>query len=180
MSRTKKKKPAIRFELGWSGLFAIGIVCFCIFLWMFLLGVWTGQTMLEPGTAGSATFQGLAAKFWQETKSVRSTQKEPAATRITAPKQVKKRIPAGESVFTLQVAAFRDEAKARKVVIQWRARDYDSFYLAPEQPDGRYYRVMVGTFQGIGAAKKLAAKFSGSSKQKNFIALIPAKEKRFP
>jgi len=180
MARTKKKKPAIRFELGWSGLFAIGIVCFCIFLWMFLLGVWTGQTMLDPGAASSATFHGLAAKFWQDGKSDRSPKKATVAKTTAAVSPVKKRPAAGESVFTLQVAAFRDETKARKVVLQWRARDYNSFYLAPEQPDGRYYRVMVGKYQDISEAKKLAAKFSDSRKQKYFIALIPAQEKRFP
>jgi hypothetical protein len=24
------------------------IVCFCLFLWMFLLGIWAGQTILLP------------------------------------------------------------------------------------------------------------------------------------
>jgi hypothetical protein len=24
------------------------VVCFCLFLWMFLLGVWAGQTILLP------------------------------------------------------------------------------------------------------------------------------------
>lgn len=28
------------------GLIGIGVVCFCIFLWMFLLGIWAGQTVL--------------------------------------------------------------------------------------------------------------------------------------
>ena len=47
MARTKKKKKKyIKFELSIWGLFGIGVVCFCIFLWMFLLGVWAGQTIL--------------------------------------------------------------------------------------------------------------------------------------
>jgi hypothetical protein len=46
-SRTKKKKK-IKFELTMSGLFGIGAIVCCIFLWMFLLGIWTGQTILLP------------------------------------------------------------------------------------------------------------------------------------
>ena len=46
-----RRKPApkkIRFELTRSGIAGIGVVCFCIFLWMFLLGVWAGQSLLLP------------------------------------------------------------------------------------------------------------------------------------
>ena len=46
-SRTKKKKK-IKFELTLSGLFGIAGVLFCVFLWMFLLGIWAGQTILLP------------------------------------------------------------------------------------------------------------------------------------
>jgi hypothetical protein len=46
-SRTRKKKK-IKFELTRSGLLGIGAVMFCVFLWMFLLGVWAGQTILLP------------------------------------------------------------------------------------------------------------------------------------
>jgi hypothetical protein len=46
--KTKKKKVRIRFELTIGGLLAVGIVCFCIFLWMFLMGIWAGQTILLP------------------------------------------------------------------------------------------------------------------------------------
>jgi hypothetical protein len=44
-SRTRKKKK-IKFELSLSGLLGIGAVLFCVFLWMFLLGVWAGQSVL--------------------------------------------------------------------------------------------------------------------------------------
>lgn len=47
--RTKKKAPKrFRFQLGFGGVTGIGIVSFCLFLWMFLLGVWAGQTILLP------------------------------------------------------------------------------------------------------------------------------------
>lgn len=52
-----QRKPAakkVRFELTYSGIAGIGVVCFCIFLWMFLLGVWTGQTLLLPITSSES------------------------------------------------------------------------------------------------------------------------------
>ncbi len=47
-----KRKPLkkYKFELTRSGIGGIGVVCFCIFLWMFLLGVWTGQSLLMPSS----------------------------------------------------------------------------------------------------------------------------------
>jgi len=38
----------VKFQLTRSGIAGIGVVCFCIFLWMFLFGVWAGQSLLFP------------------------------------------------------------------------------------------------------------------------------------
>jgi|GEM_PF-680125 len=48
--RKKRKKPVkkIKFQLTFSGIAGIGVVCFCVFLWMFLFGVWAGQSLLYP------------------------------------------------------------------------------------------------------------------------------------
>lgn len=46
-----RKKPPIKklkFELTRSAIAGVGVVCFCVFLWMFLLGVWAGQSLLIP------------------------------------------------------------------------------------------------------------------------------------
>ena len=48
--KTQVKK--IRFELTRGAVGGIGVVVFCLFLWMFLLGVWAGQSLLLP-TEGS-------------------------------------------------------------------------------------------------------------------------------
>ena len=52
--RTKKKKAPrrFRFQLSLVEIAGIGVVFFCLFLWMFLLGIWAGQTILLP-TAGN-------------------------------------------------------------------------------------------------------------------------------
>jgi len=44
----KKKKKTIKFELTPGGMFGIGVILFCVFLWMFLIGIWAGQTILLP------------------------------------------------------------------------------------------------------------------------------------
>jgi hypothetical protein len=46
--RKSKKKKKIKFELTLRGLLGVGAVLFCILLWMFLLGIWAGQTVLLP------------------------------------------------------------------------------------------------------------------------------------
>ena len=44
--KTQAKK--VKFELTRSAIGGIGVIVFCLFLWMFLLGVWTGQSVLLP------------------------------------------------------------------------------------------------------------------------------------
>ncbi|MFH1020879.1 MAG: hypothetical protein V1782_09780, partial [Pseudomonadota bacterium] len=38
----------IRFELGLLGMFTLTLVTGCIFFWMFIIGIWAGQTILQP------------------------------------------------------------------------------------------------------------------------------------
>lgn len=44
----RKQVKKYKFELTTGAIGGIGVVCFCIFLWMFLFGVWTGQSLLMP------------------------------------------------------------------------------------------------------------------------------------
>ncbi|MDX9894968.1 MAG: hypothetical protein RBS34_05970 [Desulfofustis sp.] len=46
--RKRRQATKIKFEVSRSGIGGIAVVCFCIFLWMFLFGVWTGQSLLKP------------------------------------------------------------------------------------------------------------------------------------
>ncbi len=54
MAPRKRKKPVkkVKFQLTRSGIAGIAVVCFCVFLWMFLLGVWAGQSLLYPPVSG--------------------------------------------------------------------------------------------------------------------------------
>ncbi|WP_417910489.1 hypothetical protein [Candidatus Electronema sp. PJ] len=46
----KREQPGMifSFQLSLSGIVGIGVVLLCLFLWMFLLGIWAGQTFLYP------------------------------------------------------------------------------------------------------------------------------------
>lgn len=44
----KSQAKKLKFELTWSAVAGIAVIVFCLFLWMFLLGVWAGQSLLSP------------------------------------------------------------------------------------------------------------------------------------
>jgi hypothetical protein len=62
MAQRKQRPVKIKFELSRGGITGIGIVCFCIFLWMFLFGVWAGQSILRPTQPVTAGFDAGSVK----------------------------------------------------------------------------------------------------------------------
>lgn len=46
--RRKPQVKKLKFELTKSAIAGIAVIAFCLFLWMFLLGVWAGQSLLLP------------------------------------------------------------------------------------------------------------------------------------
>ncbi|MGB3223635.1 MAG: hypothetical protein WBB23_12605 [Desulforhopalus sp.] len=46
--RRKSQAKKLKFELTKSAIAGIAVISFCLFLWMFLLGVWAGQSLLLP------------------------------------------------------------------------------------------------------------------------------------
>jgi len=64
-SKGRGNRFAFRFQLGWGGLAGVTLVLLCLLGWMFLMGVWAGQTILFPLPG-------------QETKSVPSGTPPPA------------------------------------------------------------------------------------------------------
>jgi len=48
----RKQLKKIKFELTRSAIAGVGVICFCIFLWMFLLGVWTSEFLLQAVDQG--------------------------------------------------------------------------------------------------------------------------------
>jgi hypothetical protein len=47
MATTRRQVKKIKFALTRPAIAGIGVICFCIFLWMFLLGVWASEFLLQ-------------------------------------------------------------------------------------------------------------------------------------
>jgi len=192
MARGKRKKGfSIKFDLSPAGLLGVGVVCFCIFLWMFLLGVWSGQTVLTSGKYEMSETKKTPAATRPVENLKPEKVKEKAVPAPVAKKKGKKQDnikqaavdknkPAPEeaeedpSFFAVQVAAFKDKTLATKAVKSWQKKGYDSFARDPEGPDDKFTRVYIGHFDSMAAAKKQAATLEGKEKIKPFIVLVPA------
>jgi hypothetical protein len=174
----KKKKPIVRLEMRWGGLFSLALVSFCLMLWMFLLGIWTGQTVLQrPLSLGTASklAHNISGQIGVGAKSANKKPIEPAAKKSPTPlpKEVK-----DGSFYALQVSAFQDAARAKKAVSQWHSKGYKAFYLLP--PEGsRFHRVFVGHINDLPGAKKMATDIEYKIKSKVFITLIGNNENRY-
>ncbi len=186
--KKKAKKKLIAIELSFGGLVGLTVASFCIFLWMFLFGMWTGQSVLSSSDALQKTKDsaGFASKVWPQKSNVQTINKK-SSTKSSQKKMgsvasVVKEIPAdqGVSFFAVQVSAFRDEQRAVKSVSQWRAREYESFYLMPDGPNGTFHRVFVGHFDSLAEANTLATKLESAEQRKVFIMLVSADQERLP
>lgn len=181
--RKKKKKAKIRLELSWGGLAGLGVVSFCIFLWMFLFGIWAGQTVLQPQDfSDNGSLTKSLSTIWQ-------TGMEGSASALQEPQDIaeealqidssvgKEEWAKGSelSFFSLQVASFDAEDRARDFVLNWRAKGHEAFVLAPENgKDDHYWRVFVGKFEMLADANALAARFEEEESIRVYIALLPA------
>lgn len=196
MARKAPKENAfIRIELGIGGLLGLAVVSFCIFLWMYLFGVWTGQSGLQSTLASGdpREFVSAAVKMLKKDAPAAVVPTAREGTEAMAPSTAVETPPAappaksttqakddgGASFFAIQVGAFRDEQRALKTVLQWRVREYQAFYLKPEA-DGTFYRVLVGQFDSLAEANGLAATLEASEQNKVFISLVSESQQRFP
>lgn len=182
--KRKKRRFAFRFELGPGGILAIGVVCFCVFLWMFLLGIWAGQTVLQrssvslarsgtkpvapsvPSAGQAIVLSDLAKRPTVVAKKTSDSEAEPQYS--------------GPAFFSLLVGHFDSEAKAVEAVAAWRARgEQDSFYVAPEGEESRF-RVFVGKYDTLARANEQAALFESQQKKRGYITLLQESEIKEP
>ncbi len=172
---TTKKKFAIRFELGLGGLAGLATICFCVFLWMFLLGVWAGQTVLLPSVKGDTTraISRLSSKLWSQGQEATSQQKKDVKTRAAAKDKGGQDADDEEpSFFTLQVAAYDSEDDARQEVLDWQARGEEAFFLEPQQ-DSTLFRVFLGRYDTLAAANEKVDELEEVENLQAFITLLP-------
>jgi len=126
----KKKKFTIRFELGILGLFGLLVVCAAIFFWMFLLGLWAGQSVFTPISAGVSPFARFASPFEGRggeppLPALAEPQRDGGQEVVSLPVASAGEEPAGEGAaeptfFALQVSAFREAERAERDAEQWR------------------------------------------------------------
>jgi hypothetical protein len=172
---TRSRRFRIRFELSVAGLLGLCVVAFCIFLWMFLMGIWAGQTVLLPEGNRPGMVVGLA-ELWP--KGGEEPVKPPAE--VVAPFGIDAGNPVldaeyGEaSFFSLQVAAYSEAAHAGKAAAEWRHRGLDAFFLAPVEGGDGLYRVCVGKFESLAEANREAGRLEEDEDIRAFIALVSA------
>ncbi|RJX25908.1 MAG: SPOR domain-containing protein [Desulfurivibrio sp.] len=185
VKRQKKRLFTFRIELGIGGMLGVGLVCFCIFLWMFLLGVWSGQTVLLPSKPGKGPdmLTKMAAELWQQG---RATVREQGVTPPPPPVEPLAEAGLGKetngtgaearsepSFFSLQVGSFRDKKKAQRDVLGWQAKGQDAFFLPPEE-GADAFRVFVGRFEKLAAANEVAARLESEEDVRAYVTLLPA------
>lgn len=186
----KKKGFLVKFELSLPGLLGLGVVCFCIFLWMYLLGIWSGQSLFpsgqyrpaesagtRPGMVGAAAPEGAPAEkavaaplIAAEKKELQGGQKKRLVSRQDGPAPEPEEDPA---FFAVQVGAFKDGELAGKEVVTWKNKGYNSFSRPPAGEDDKFTRVYVGRFDSLAAARDEAAAIGGKEEIKPFVVLIP-------
>ena len=167
--KTSKKGKRIRFELSLKGLLGLGVVLFCIFLWMFLLGIWAGQTVLlsdreKDNIAYLSRATGILEQEKRELGRTISAVKEKVLPRNLWNKSSE------NSVFSIQIATTDGREKAENLVMDWQARGYDAFYRAPENNSS--HRVFIGRFQEFARAKALADTMENSENVRAYITLL--------
>ncbi|MBU0909685.1 MAG: SPOR domain-containing protein [Proteobacteria bacterium] len=185
VKRQKKRLFTFRIELGIVGMLGVGVVCFCIFLWMFLLGVWSGQTVLLPSKPGKGPdmLTRMASELWQQGKatvqeglvSPPDEQVDEAGPDKDAPVTTGVS-PEGQtepSFFSLQVGSFRDKKKAQREVLGWQAKGQDAFFLPPEE-GADAFRVFVGRFEKLAEANEVAASLENEEDVRAYVTLLPA------
>ncbi|OGR05825.1 MAG: hypothetical protein A2511_07520 [Deltaproteobacteria bacterium RIFOXYD12_FULL_50_9] len=198
---SRKKKPFIRLELGFGGLLGLGVVLFCVFFWMFLLGIWAGQTILQPDGVNAKTLnpQKMITSWLSGARqAVTGTlklkpqpsdadnglvvlPKAPVQTLTAPPSTIpepavapEKEKVSGPLIFTLQVASYKDEREARDAVLAWRASGQESYLGMPdlEAGDGSW-RVLIGKYTRLSDANAAAGKFEEQENTRAFIAQLP-------
>lgn len=175
--KNNSKRFLYRFELGLGGMAAIGVVCFCIFLWMFLLGIWAGQTVLQ----GDDDLIMKSPRLTGKKPMLHPSQPQEIAEDIDEVELVADELAKAEeeaerekdaSFFTLQIAAYHDPAGAKRMVETWQSRGYNAFLRPPEREDDKFTRVYVGKFENLADANAKAVELEKEENLQSFIALL--------
>lgn len=166
----RKRKFAFRFELGLGGLAGLLTICFCIFLWMFLLGVWAGQTVLLPeGQGETAKAMGrFSARLWSQGQDAALPPVAPGAAKADRQDDAEEE----PSFFTLQVASYESEENAHQEVLDWQAKGEEAFLVKPRDGSA-FFRVFVGRYETLAVANEKVDQLEEAEHLQAFITLLP-------
>lgn len=138
---------------------------------MFLLGIWSGQTILSPAAPDNNinALARLTADLWEKGKM---------AAPVNHGNEILSGLPTVEkeevdSLFTLQVGAFRDSGKAVEMVKKWRKRGYTVFSMPGDAAEESLNRVFIGKFKNLADANAKAAALENSDNIRAYITLLP-------
>lgn len=176
VTRRKKKNALIRFELGWKGFCSLLLFSFCVLLWMFLLGIWAGQTVLLPhaGNGTPSLFSSYAKALLQKKSSLSKSDQADAAPEPEVADTAEAGSGEENSYFVLQVASYQDENEVRDAVQKWQGKNYEAFYLSPDETDGARYQLFLGKFKNLTDANAAAEKLENDDRVRAYITLLPA------
>ena len=102
MAPRKKTAPAARktpvryftFQLSLSGVAGIALAAFCLFLWMFFLGIWAGRTIISPCPSAPVAEEAYPAATISDIDAINTTNSSAAI--CVQPRERKKRISSRE------------------------------------------------------------------------------------
>lgn len=150
------------------------------------MGIWAGQTVLLPASKDNkpqAILQ-LASGLWKNTQKEKASAPDTEEEKQFAvqgelqgktEKEWSPQQPEEESLFSLQVASFRDQKEAHRAVLGWQARGHDAFFLSPED-DSALYRVFIGSFEKLAEANQMASNLEDAENVRAYITLLPKAE----
>jgi cell division protein FtsN len=202
MDRTREKSRKIQFQLGWGGLIALTISTICVFMWIFILGFWVGQKLVGHSLNESiSTHVVTKAVPEQPEKAIPLGEKESevstpptpviqtavkdaapqetelsvkSVNKVEQPQQKEKSIKEKVPYFVLQIASYKEQARANKEAARWRDMGYRAKVrkadLGPRK--GIWYRVHLGEYRSEEDAKNFACKLGQKYDLKSYIVPI--------
>ena len=159
------------------GFLGLGVVVFCLLIWMFLFGLWAGQTILIPGSSfQNASHLPEFVRTWF-TKSTNSLMmaRPGGETMTEGMTSTDDQGSVGTSFFSLQVAAVQERAEAERLVARWSGQtSQKAFYVEPEKGKETQFRVFIGRFDDLTSAKAMAEQLNEKNGAQAYVVLLPA------
>ncbi len=168
-----------KIEMGLLGAIFSFLLLVCLFLWMFIFGVWFGQKLMGKGPSPVAEKALKMAEEPVAAEEVRPPEVKPPEPKtpklVERPKEplpepkregsVKRETPrekkktttpaTSSTYYALQVASFKVKKEAEKYASFFRKKGYFAEVVKADIPKkGTWYRVYVGRFSSLEEARR--------------------------